>query len=78
MDTKWVIIWLSLQITGLSILVTKQAYDLGFARGRLAELSNWNQDADGYCLADIPPHPGQCKEDKGDSHASSIVSSKRR
>lgn len=51
LDTKWVIIWLSLQITGLSILVTKQAYDLGYERGRIKVLTTFDDSSSGTCFA---------------------------
>ena len=50
MDAKWVIIWLSIQITGLSFYVTKQAYELGFERGKIAALTTFVDDADGTLL----------------------------
>ncbi len=72
MDKRdWIIIGLSLQLTLMGFGLTKMAYQWGYDKGRLAELASWNEDGDGYCLADKPSHKGQCWADikaKGDKH----------
>ncbi len=63
MDKRdWTIVWLSLQLTFMGIAISRMAYDLGYARGRMDTLTAWDEDSDGYCLADSPPHKGQCHE----------------
>ncbi len=63
MDKRdWIIIGLSLQLTLTGLMLTKVYYQLGYERGRVHELTNWNEDGDGYCLADLPPHKGQCHD----------------
>ena len=47
MDAKWVILWLSLQLTGLSFFVTKQAYELGYARGQIHVLTTVDTTLEG-------------------------------
>ena len=51
-DAKWVILWLSLQLTGLSWYVTKQAYELGFEKGRASVYKEFSDDGQaGTCFA---------------------------
>ena len=61
MSPKWVIIWLSIQLTILSFYVTKQAYELGYERGRASVYKEFAEDGiEGTCFA----IKGDCHENK--------------
>lgn len=68
--TRGTIIALSIQASLMGFTISKLCYDLGFERGKNVQLTTFTDDADGYCLADKPPHKGEC-------HDSNFVSSKR-
>ena len=59
----WIIIGLSVQLTLTGLGLTKLAYQLGFAQGQVQTLTHWDETGDGVCMADNPPHKGQCYED---------------
>lgn len=63
MDSKNIVIaWLSLQLFISGIALSKLAYDLGYERGRVHVLTTFDDNSDGTCLADKPPHKGACKK----------------
>lgn len=52
MDVKaWTIIALSIQITLLSMGLTKTMYDLGYERGRIHVLTTFDETSEGTCFA---------------------------
>jgi len=60
MDAKWVIIWLSFQVSALGWGITKLAYDNGYLKGRASVYAEFvAMSDDGTCFA-----KNGCKEDQ--------------
>lgn len=53
------LIRLILVLTALSLLLF--TYRLGYYKGRESNQKEWLEKPEGYCLGDVPNHPGECR-----------------
>ncbi len=46
----------------MTVTAYRSGYNLGYNRAKADDYSEYYSGPEGFCLADKPPHPGQCND----------------